>query len=233
MPARRQPEVPLLDVAAIRATRYGLIDISFQVAAGTRHALIIPPVAGTGLLEIIAGLEHPDDGQVYLDGRAVTGRPMAKLTRESIGHLPASPRWYAAPTVHGVLESAVRWQVLTRRRPAAGLTGPQQVAEMLRRCGLAPYAHVRADRLPPGWWRMLDLAVILLHRPRLILVDQATTGLADRITLFRHVLDDLPDTVAVLATVATVADAAGLADQLTVINEGRVISHPPVGQGGA
>jgi len=228
MPGRRPRPGPLLDVVEVRAARCGLVDVSFRVTAGSRHALVVPAAPGTGLLEVIAGISYPDHGQVYVDGHPVTGRPLSKLTRDTIGYLPALPRVYPAASVRGVLEWAVRWRVLTRRRTRAGLTGRQQIADMMHRCGLGPFADVRPDRLPPGWPRMLDLAVVLLHQPRLILVDQATTGLADCLHLFRRTLTGLPHTVAVLTTVPTINDTVGLADHVTVIDGGQVIASEPV-----
>ncbi|WP_203714557.1 ATP-binding cassette domain-containing protein, partial [Asanoa siamensis] len=186
----------------MRAPRYGLLDVSLTVDAGHRHAVVVPDKAGTVLLEIIAGTTYPDHGQVHLGGQPVTGRPVSQLTRQNVGHLRVTPRWHPQRTVTGVLEAAVRWQILYRRQTSA-MTGREQIADVLNRCGLHAFADAESDRLAPPWKRMLDLAVILLRRPHLILIDQPLTDPSEPAALFRQALTDLAPTVAVLLTVPT------------------------------
>ncbi|WP_203704334.1 ATP-binding cassette domain-containing protein [Asanoa iriomotensis] len=212
----------------MRAPSCGLLDVSFTVDAGHHHAVVVPHTSGTALLEIIAGTAYPDHGQVYLAGQPVAGRPASELIRHNVGYLPVTPRWHPGRTVVGVLEAAVRWQMLYRRQ-ATALTGREQITDVVDRCNLGALADAESDRLAPQWARMLDLAVILLHRPRLILVDQPMTGPGEPAASFRQAITDLPDTVAALFAVPTPSDAAGLADRVTVISHGRTSGHPEPG----
>jgi len=203
-------DTALLYLAGVSVAGH-LDDITLKLQHGARHAVVASPESGTLLLRLIYGITYPTHGDIWIDGRRLTGRWTA--IRRIVQYLPSTPSLPAARTVRGALASAGGW----RRRPR-----PERVADLLDLTGLAWYADDDPRGLPPGAWRLLDLAVALTRQPKLILVDRATNGLAGYLDQFHTLLTQMPD-VAVLSTVATTHDAHQLADSVTVIDRGQII----------
>jgi len=170
----------LLDVRELSA-RYGAVtalrDVSLEVRAGEMVALIGANGAGKStLLRTIAGLLTPAAGRVELDGRDVTGRPPEAMLRAGIALVPERRRVFADLTVLDNLELggyALPRGDGFRHRLESG------VAEAYR---LFPVLHRRraqlAGTLSGGEQQMLAIGRALMSRPRLLLCDEPSLGLA-------------------------------------------------------
>jgi ABC-2 type transport system ATP-binding protein len=163
---------PLLDVRGIRK-RYGatvaLAGVDLAVAPGTILGLLGPNGAGkTSLVSIVAGLRRPDAGTVRVAGVDVVRDP--HRAQRLIGLAPQDTGVYLTISVRDNL------------RFFAGLAGLQR-RELRRRVddtaaalGLADLLGRRASDLSGGERRRLHTAIALVHRPRLVLLDEPTTG---------------------------------------------------------
>jgi len=170
----------LLEVRGLSA-RYGAVaalrDVSLEVRAGELVALIGANGAGKStLLRTIAGLMAPSSGRVTLEGRDVTGRPPEAILRSGIALVPERRRVFADLTVLDNLELggyALPRGADFRRRLDAG------VDEAYR---LFPVLHRRraqlAGTLSGGEQQMLAIGRALMSRPRLLLCDEPSLGLA-------------------------------------------------------
>jgi len=149
-----------------------LSGVSFQVAAGEIVGVVGPNGAGkTTLFDIIAGLQQPTSGEVELDGRRITGLPAYRIARMGLARTFQIPRLFVQMDVlQNVLVGAY----------TSGLRGHQaeQVAgEALARVGLADRVGVAAGRLNLADRRRLEIARVLALRPRVVLLDEAMSGL--------------------------------------------------------
>ena len=170
----------MLEVRGLSA-RYGAVaalrDVSLDVRAGEMVALIGANGAGKStLLRTIAGLMTPTAGRVALEGRDVTGQPPEAILRAGIALVPERRRVFADLTVLDNLELggyALPRGGDFRRRLAAG------VAEAYR---LFPVLHRRREQLAGtlsgGEQQMLAIGRALMSRPRLLLCDEPSLGLA-------------------------------------------------------
>jgi branched-chain amino acid transport system ATP-binding protein len=170
----------LLEVRGLSA-RYGAVaalrDVSLEVRAGELVALIGANGAGKStLLRTIAGLMAPSAGRVTLEGRNVTGQPPEAIIRAGIALVPERRRVFADLTVLDNLELggyALPRGGDFRRRLDAG------VEEAYR---LFPVLHRRraqlAGTLSGGEQQMLAIGRALMSRPRLLLCDEPSLGLA-------------------------------------------------------
>jgi branched-chain amino acid transport system ATP-binding protein len=172
--------LPLLEVRGLSA-RYGAVaalrDVSLDVRAGELVALIGANGAGKStLLRTIAGLMPPTAGRVALEGRDVTGQPPEAILRSGIALVPERRRVFADLTVLDNLELggyALPRGRDFRRRLDAGVDDAYRLFPVLhrRRAQLA-------GTLSGGEQQMLAIGRALMSRPRLLLCDEPSLGLA-------------------------------------------------------
>ena len=206
-----------------------LTDMSLRLRNRTLHALIGPNGAGkTTAFNLISGLFAPDHGTITLAGRSITGQPPEQITTAGIG------RSFQITNLFGSLSVAenVRLAVQARhpRRfavwaDAASLADVNRdAAEVVRTMGLAGVEHAPAASLSYGGQRLLDMALALATRPRVLLLDEPLAGLAaaerERVgSLIKGISGELP----VLLVEHDIDRVFALADAVTVMNDGRVL----------
>ena len=170
----------MLEVRGLSA-RYGAVaalrDVSLDVRAGELVALIGANGAGKStLLRTIAGLMAPTAGRVALEGRDVTGRPPEAILRAGIALVPERRRVFADLTVLDNLELggyALPRGGDFRRRLDAGVDDAYRLFPVLRR-----RREQLAGTLSGGEQQMLAIGRALMSRPRLLLCDEPSLGLA-------------------------------------------------------
>jgi branched-chain amino acid transport system ATP-binding protein len=208
-----------------------LTDVSFRVGAGEIVGLIGPNGAGkTTLFNTISGLIAPSAGAVHLEGRAITGLPAHRIARLGLGRTFQSPRLFPYLTVqqHVVLSARFR-----PRAEASLRTRDGDVAEAVRALELVRLEH-RADfealREPTGRRKLVELAMVLAARPRVLLLDELMAGLNPgevqfAMRLVRRIRDERG---AAIFWVEHVMEAImGVADRVVVLHHGEKIAEGP------
>lgn len=143
-----------------------LAPVSFCLPAG--QCIGITGENGSGkstLLRLLAQVERPDRGDIRWGGRSVLGD--RKFLRSHLGYVPQQNDLMTDLTVSGQLKL---WQ------SACGLSGPppEDVLELL---GIGPMMGSRISTLSGGMQRRVSIAMALLNRPDILIMDEATTGL--------------------------------------------------------
>jgi ABC-type branched-subunit amino acid transport system ATPase component/ABC-type branched-subunit amino acid transport system permease subunit len=206
-----------------------LKDMSLRLRDRTLHALIGPNGAGkTTAFNLISGLYTPDRGSVTLAGREIAGLAPEHITAAGIGRSFQITNLFATLTV----AENVRLAVQSRHpRRFAVWTDAQLLAEVnrdtdavLRTMGLSGIEQASAASLSYGGQRLLDMALALATRPRVLLLDEPLAGLAaaerERVgQLIKGISADLP----VLLVEHDIDRVFALADAVTVMNDGEVL----------
>jgi ABC-2 type transport system ATP-binding protein len=196
--------------------RYGSFEavrgISFEVRAGEVFALLGVNGAGkTSALEVLEGLAAPDGGEVRMLG----GDPRRDhaAVRPHLGVLLQSS---GLPGDLSVRETVSTW--------ARTLTDPRPVDEALAQVDMAGRADVRVRSLSGGERRRLDLALALLGRPKVLVLDEPTTGLdpESRRTVWSLVQEMVRGGTAVVLTTHHLEEAEALADRIAILRAGRI-----------
>jgi sulfate transport system ATP-binding protein len=201
--------------------RYGdaeaLRDVSVSVRDGSLTALLGPSGGGkTTLLRCIAGLETPDTGVIRMDGRDVTQVPVRS---RGIGFVF---QHYAA-FKHMSVADNVAFGLSVRKRPKSEIKA--RVAELLDLVGLAHLASRRPNQLSGGQRQRMALARALAVDPKVLLLDEPFGALDARVREeLRNWLRRLHDEVHVTTLFVThdQSEAMEIAEQIVVVNEGRV-----------
>jgi ABC-2 type transport system ATP-binding protein len=209
-------------VAELRGVhkRYGRVEalrgIDLQVRPGELVALLGPNGAGkTTAVGVLLGQRRPDAGSARLFDRDPTG--------------PAARRWVGAtPQVAGFPENLTVAEVVDLVR--VHYPDPVATPELLDRFGLSGVASRRTGGLSGGQHRRLAAALAFAGRPRLVVLDEPTTGfdLEARRGLWEVVRAFVADGGAVLLTTHYLEEAQALASRVVVIARGRVIAQGSV-----
>jgi len=163
----------------------------------------------TSLLRVLAGVDAPSDGQASLDGIAV--RP-GRL--REISYLPQETGFFPFLQQPG--------ETLSLSLQFRGIDDPEAPRRLLAAMGLEKDDR-SASGYSGGMKQKLRIAQALVHAPRLLLLDEPTTGLdgRERLRVLR-LLERLRDRTAVIFSTHTPQDAAASADQLLILHRGRV-----------
>lgn len=148
-------------------------DVSFTARPGTLTAVIGPSAPrNTALLDMLAGARQPDSGVVTVDGHDVHAEPAAMRSR--IGIVPRDDRLHRKLTVAQSLRYAAELRLPPETTPAQRDRVVDQVLEELE---LTPHGATPVAKLPPALRRCVALAIELLSRPTLLVVDGLGAGL--------------------------------------------------------
>ncbi len=161
--------------------------VSLAVAPGEPCGLIGPNGAGkTTLFDVISGVRVPDGGTVHLDGRDATRWSAVHRARQGVRRTFQRVQTYGWLTVADNVLAALEWEGGGGGLPADLVAFPARrrrererrarVADVLERCGLSAVADEPAGSLPIGLARMVELARAIVDRPRLLLLDDPTSG---------------------------------------------------------
>ncbi|HYC03159.1 MAG TPA: ABC transporter ATP-binding protein [Azospirillaceae bacterium] len=221
-------DVPSLEVEGVRfgyggAKGFALQDVGFTVPAGSFTGLLGVNGAGKStLLGVLTRLFEPTAGTVRVCGHALADRPLRALA--AMGVVFQQPTLDLDLTVRQNLSYAAGLRGMARRDADARIAG------LLERFALADRAGAKVRLLNGGHRRRVELARALLHRPRLLILDEPTVGLdlPSRRALVEHV-HALCREEGVAALWAThLIDEVRDGDRAVLIDHGRVVAEGAV-----
>ena len=205
-------------------------DVSFGVAAGEMVAIIGPNGAGkTTCFNMVNGQLAPDSGDIRLDGASLLGLAPHRVWRLGVGRTFQVTATFASMSVRENVQAALlshhrhNYSMWTR---AAGFR-VEEADALLERVGMREQAARPCAELAYGDLKRVELAMALAHRPRLLLMDEPTAGMAPE---ERQALMQLAaglarsEKMAVLFTELDMDAVFGFADRVIVLHGGEVIA---------
>jgi branched-chain amino acid transport system ATP-binding protein len=207
-----------------------VVDVSFNVAAGELLALIGPNGAGKSTcFNLLNGQLSPDSGRIFLGNDEITGSPPRRIWRLGVGRTFQVTQCYASMSVIENVQVAL---LSYHRRlfalwPRAAELYVEEATALLRLVGMEEQASRQCGILAYGDLKRVELAVALTNRPRLLLMDEPTAGMASRerrdlMALTAEIVRDRR--IGVLFTEHDMDVVFGHADRVIVLDRGRVIA---------
>ena len=207
--------------------------ITMAIEKGARHALIGPNGAGkTTFVNLLTGMLRPSGGDILLDGTSITALAPHRRVRLGIARTFQINQLFADLTPIQTLGLAVSerhgsgrdwWRVVGSR---GGITS--ELADLLERFGLADVMNERAGTLPYGKQRLLEIALALACRPRVLLLDEPAAGVpeAERHDILATIAA-LPADVTVLLIEHDMDIVFSFADRISVLVNGQLFVEGP------
>lgn len=156
-------------------------EINFELRQGERLAVIGANGAGkTTFINMVTGYIKPSAGQINFDGKDITGLSPRKIVEHGVGRTFQLPQLFLEQTVKESLELAVaaRSGQMRMFKPLAECVESTEIEAMLEIVGLSARANDLCSSLPEGHRKLLDIAMALALRPKLIIMDEPTSGVA-------------------------------------------------------
>jgi len=193
-------------------------DLNLQVKQGEMLGLIGPDGAGkTTTLRILCGLLHADDGDCLLDGKNV--KKELSAIRGLIGYMPQRFSLYPDLTVAENLRFFADLFLVPKTERETRLE------RLLQFSKLGPFSNRRANALSGGMKQKLALSCTLIHTPKILLLDEPTTGV-DPVSRreFWNILKELKEQGVTILVSTPYMDEAERCDRIAFIHKGRILA---------
>lgn len=214
---------PVLECSGLRR-RYGEIQavdgVSFHIEPGETYGLLGPNGAGkTTTISIVAGLLGRDEGDVIVSGQPMTTRSIR--LKATIGYVPQDLAIY--PDLSG-RENLV---FFARLYGMSNSEAKNRAKEVLETIGLSDRAGDQTKKYSGGMKRRLNIGIGLLHRPKLLILDEPTVGVdpQSRNAILESVEQLSTAGMAVLYTTHYMEEAERLCDRVGIIDHGKLIAE--------
>ncbi|GAF41730.1 ABC transporter ATPase [Agrilactobacillus composti DSM 18527 = JCM 14202] len=205
------------DVAVSFGHKNVLQDLSMTLESGGLIGLIGPNGAGkTTLIKVITTLLQPTQGTVLLDGVDIGRHP--NVMRQVLGYLPQTVPYYPQLSAKAYLQYVAAIKGLPSKR------GDQQIIALLQQLGLADVGKRKLAAFSGGMRQRVAIAATLLGDPKVIIVDEPTTGLdpIERIRL-RNLLSSLASDRIVLMATHIISDVEAVANDILLLQAGHLL----------
>ncbi|GIU91766.1 MAG: daunorubicin resistance protein DrrA family ABC transporter ATP-binding protein [Acidimicrobiia bacterium] len=192
--------------------------VTFGFEAGIVYGLLGPNGAGkTTLIRILTTLLRPDSGRALVDGIDVVAQPGPARSRIGLAGQSAA--------VDGFLTGRENIEMIGRLYGLTARESKRRTEEILERIGLVEAADRLVRTYSGGMRRRLDLAASMVGRPRVLFLDEPTTGIdpRSRLDIWELIEDLVSDGTTILLTTQYLEEADRLASRIGVIDNGRLI----------
>jgi branched-chain amino acid transport system ATP-binding protein len=223
---------PVLSVRGLDK-RFGAVvaadALNIDIASGQRVSLIGANGAGkTTFVNMVTGYLAPDRGAIALDGMDLAGRAPREIARLGISRSFQIPQLFIELTACEnlcVAQSAAQTSALSFHAPADARR--DSAIELLRRFGLADVADRPVAELAGGVRKLIDIAMALLRRPKLLLLDEPTSGVSaeEKFAVMDRVIHAVaPDAATIVFVEHDMDIVSRYADRVVAFYSGRILA---------
>jgi ABC-2 type transport system ATP-binding protein len=199
-----------------------LDQVSFTVGAGELLGFLGPNGAGKStLMKIITGYLPADRGEVFLDDEKIsTGKTSF---RKNIGYLPEHNPLYTDLYVKEFLEITAGFYQLKNKK--------QHVARMVELTGLGDEQHKKIGALSKGYRQRVGLAQALIHDPKVLILDEPTTGLdPNQLEDIRSLIRSISREKTVILSSHIMQEVEAVCNRVVIINKGKIVADGSISE---
>ncbi|MFP5412235.1 MAG: ABC transporter ATP-binding protein [Gammaproteobacteria bacterium] len=208
-------------------------DVNIEVPTGQRVSLIGSNGAGkTTFVNMVTGYLKPDAGTIALDGKEITGLGPRRITRLGVARSFQIPQLALDMTAmdNMLVAAACNDGELSFWKPARSPERRARAMALLERFDLAAHAQRKVSELPGGVRKLLDIAMALTGQPKLLLLDEPTSGVSveEKFPMMDTIAGALAaEKVTVLFVEHDMDIVTRYADRVIAFYSGRVIADDP------
>jgi len=211
----------MLDVQGLKKSYYGAVavdDVTFRVESGEILGFLGPNGAGkTTTMRMITGFLPPSAGRVTLDDVDILKNPLA--AKRHLGYLPETLALYPEMRAREYVKFRAELCGVPRREVAA------RVDEALAKCFVDDVAHKPIGNLSKGYRQRVGLAGALVHRPKVLILDEPTIGLDPRqIVKIRELIRELKKDQTILLSTHILPEVELVCDRVLIIDKGKIVA---------
>lgn len=208
--------ITLEDVSFSYGSHTVLSEVTGSMGPGIVGLIGVNGAGKTTLLRLLATVNRADNGRLVIEGSDPSNRTGRRDVRSGLGYLPQSATWNPRFTILELCHYFAWLHGVPRRHRAA------RAEEAIASVDLTEHAHTRLGDLSGGQHRRAMIAQSIVHEPRLLILDEPTTGLdPEQRVSFRKLLRNVAADRTVVLSTHLIEDVAHTADQVAVLHNGR------------
>lgn len=205
-------------------------NVTFEVAKGELRSVIGPNGAGkTTFFNLIAGRLPPTEGEIWFKGENITHIPPYQITKKGIGRSYQVTNIFPKLTVFENVRLAAQAVEVTYNFWKNVMTMAEtneKVLRILERLELIHLKDVRAENLPHGMQRHLEIAIAMASDPELLLLDEPTAGMTqDETGRMIDLIDEISKDLTIILVEHDMKFVMTVSKKITVLHEGKVLAE--------
>ena len=205
--------IKVTTVSKTYKTQKALDNVSFSADKGQIIGFLGPNGAGKStMMKILTGFIKPNSGKVFVDEIDVLKTPLE--AQKTIGYLPEHNPLYAEMYVREYLQF----------QAAIFKADPNQIEACIEQVGLTTETHKKIHQLSKGYQQRVGLAAAILHHPKVLILDEPTTGLdPNQLIEIRALIKQLGKDKTVLFSTHIMQEVEAVCDRVIIIQKGKII----------
>ena len=209
-------------VSKLFGKQKALDQVSLSVGGGELLGFLGPNGAGKStLMKIITGFLPADGGEFFLDEEKISTDKTS--FRKNIGYLPEHNPLYTDLYVKEFLEITAGFYQLKNKR--------QQVARMVELTGLGDEQHKKIGALSKGYRQRVGLAQALIHDPKVLILDEPTTGLdPNQLEDIRGLIRNISREKTVILSSHIMQEVEAVCNRVVIINKGKIVADGSIAE---
>jgi ABC-2 type transport system ATP-binding protein len=199
------------------SSSWAIRDIHMEIAQNGITGLLGSNGAGKSTtMNIICGVLNQTEGSVHINGFNIKTQP--ELAKKEIGFLPQSPPLYTDLTIDEYLTYCAELRFIEKRKIKAA------VNEVKERCGIAHFSSRLIHNLSGGYRQRVGIAQAIIHKPKLVIMDEPTNGLdPNQLIEARKLIKEIAIDHAVLLSSHILSEIQMLCKEIVMIEGGRIV----------
>ena len=205
--------IKVIAISKIYKTQKALNEVSFSADKGQIIGFLGPNGAGKStMMKILTGFIRPNSGQVFVDEIDVLKNPIE--AQKIIGYLPEHNPLYTDMFVREYLQFQASIFKIDK----------SQIETCIEKVGLTQEAHKKINQLSKGYQQRVGLAAAILHDPKVLILDEPTTGLdPNQIVEIRELIKELGKEKTVLFSTHIMQEVEAICDRVIIIKKGKIL----------
>ena len=212
--------IKVTSVSKIYKSQKALNDVSFSADKGQIIGFLGPNGAGKStMMKILTGFIKPSGGEVFVDEIDVLQNPIE--AQKTIGYLPEHNPLYTDMYVREYLQFQA---AIFNISSALDMSAKNQIEKCIEKVGLTAEAHKKIHQLSKGYQQRVGLAAAILHNPKVLILDEPTTGLdPNQLVEIRALIKELGKEKTVLFSTHIMQEVEAVCDRVIIIKEGKIL----------